>query len=83
LKTQVSYIINNNIVFLSKITQFDSNENNFLLLNLTGESLEKICNKGVYCEKLKQDIDMTIKSKGKTKAEKAILSTVMIPLPEQ
>jgi len=50
---------------------------------LTGESLEKICNKGVYCEKLKQDIDMTIKSKGKTKAEKAILSTVMIPLPEQ
>jgi len=71
------------LVFLSKITQFDSTENNFLLLNLTGESLEKICSKGVYCEKLKQDMDLTIKNKGKTKMEKAILSKLMIPLPEQ
>ena len=71
-------------IHLSKITQFDSAKNDyFFLMNETGENLEKICNMGVYYEKLKQDLDLTIKSKGKTKTEKAILSKVMIPMPEQ
>lgn len=52
------------------------------MLNITGECLEKICNKGVYHEKLKSDMDQNLKGKGKTKASKAILSEVLIPLPE-
>ena len=60
----------------------DSKDTNFLVLNLTGEDIEKVCNKGVYYNKLKKDVEMSVKGKGKSKSEKAMLSKVMIPIPE-
>ena len=55
----------------------------FVLLNLTGDEMDKINSKtSIYCSKIKKDMDLQIKGKGKAKGEKLTLSKVMIPIPE-
>lgn len=59
------------------------NSEKFVLLNLTGEELEKINGKTtIYYSKLKKDQDLQLKAKGKAKGEKNSLSKVIIPIPD-
>ncbi len=54
-----------------------------MLLNLTGEELEKINGKTtIYYSKLKKDQDLQLKTKGKGKGEKNSISKVIIPIPD-
>ncbi len=55
----------------------------FVLLNLTGEEVEKINGKTtIYYNKIKKDQDMLMKRARGQKSEKSSLSKVMIPVPE-
>lgn len=68
---------------LSKIAGINGDSSKFVLLNLTGDEMDKINSKtAIYCNKIKKDMDLQIKGKGKAKGEKQILSRVMIPIPE-
>jgi hypothetical protein len=54
----------------------------FVLLNLSGEEIEKINGKtSIYTNKLRKDQEMQVK-KGKGKGDKNNLAKVMIPIPE-
>jgi hypothetical protein len=68
---------------LSKVAGFQEDAAKFVLLNLTGDEMDKINSKtSIYCSKIKKDMDLQIKGKGKAKGEKLMLSKVIIPIPE-
>ena len=68
---------------MSKVAGFDNESIKFVLLNLTGDEMDKINSKtSIYCSKIKKDMDIQIKGKGRAKGEKLTLSKVMIPVPE-
>jgi hypothetical protein len=78
-------LIYNYIDILSKINGAKDNTSvdKFVLLNLTGEEVEKINSKtAIYYNKIKRDQELN-KPKGKgVKGEKNTLSKVLIPIPE-
>ena len=69
---------------LSKLDNQNDN-NRFLLLNHSGEEIEKINSRTqIYYNKInKEQIDTANKGKGRSKGEKNLLSKVIIPFPEQ
>ena len=68
---------------LSKISSIEDDSSKFVLLNLTGDEMEKINSKtSIYYNKIKKDMDLQIKGKSKAKGEKLTLSKVIIPIPE-
>lgn len=70
---------------LSKICTISNIEgvDKFVLLNLTGDEVEKINGKtGIYYNKIKKDNDVVLKSKGKGRGEKNMLHKVSIPIPD-
>ena len=69
---------------LSKLDN-QSDNNKFLLLNHSGEEIEKINSRTqIYYNKVNKDmIDTIAKGKGRTKGEKNLLSRLIIPFPEQ
>jgi hypothetical protein len=70
---------------LSKVGTTDALENSekFVLLNLTGEELEKINGKTtIYYNKLKKDQELQLKTKGKGRGDKNSLSKVIVPIPD-
>lgn len=69
---------------LSKLDN-QSDNNKFLLLNHSGEEIEKINSRTqIYYNKVNKDmIDTIAKGKGRAKGEKSLLSRLIIPFPEQ
>lgn len=87
------YINTNNLVLVLEIINkhFQNSsllskikDNNFVLLNLSGEEVDRInCNTSIYTSKIKKDTDLNFKSTKRLKGEKNLLSKVIIPIPEQ
>lgn len=70
---------------LSKLGNSNEEENNrFLLLNHSGEEIEKINSRtSIYYNKFQKENEVLNKNKGKFRGEKSILSKIMFPFPEQ
>ena len=84
MSVQVNFIKNNYLDLLSKIGSTDTFEHSdkFVLLNLTGEELEKINGKtSIYYNRIKKDQDLQQK-KGRGRSDKNNLAKVVIPVPE-
>ena len=80
-RSSIKYVIN--LDLLSKVSCLQDESAKFVLLNLTGDEMDKINSKtSIYCSKVKKDMDLQIKGKSKSKGEKLTLSKVMIPIPE-
>ncbi len=75
-----------NLDILSKLngTKDSTSEDKFVLLNLTGEEVEKINSRtAIYYNKIKRDNEALNKTRGRAgKNDKNTLSRYLIPIPE-
>jgi hypothetical protein len=86
-RSSKSLYFEENLIILDLLSKVGTSETiegveKFVLLNLTGEEVEKINGKtSIYYNKIKKDQDIIVK-RGRGRSEKSSLSKVIIPVPE-